>query len=319
MENEVVKGYEEEFKSMSVEDIENIGKDTQRSISNQMSSLLEGVRCMDIGKAGEEMASLSAVTSKVTTKLGKVTNNSIAKKLMSTQRWLKKFDSLEKIVDGVSATVGAEVDRLDSVLNGLVASVDVMKGNLNDLSKDANKLQMLHEFLQSEQGNDLDGMKLQACTARMKVTATLQSLTTQEIAKAILIIKENKEVSYQLKEARDNLIPMFKTMMVNVIAAKANEEALTLRKNLIKVADRMVVATAKSISDTADDLIECRQEALISPSSLNEARDIICQTVERVMESSKLEVQSDLDVIESLISSKMYLDGLMSIEGGKDE
>lgn len=319
MENEVVKGYEEEFKSMSVEDIENIGKDTQRSISNQMSSLLEGVRCMDIGKAGEEMASLSAVTSKVTTKLGKVTNNSIAKKLMSTQRWLKKFDSLEKIVDGVSATVGAEVDRLDSVLNGLVASVDVMKGNLNDLSKDANKLQMLHEFLQSEQGNDLDGMKLQACTARMKVTATLQSLTTQEIAKAILIIKENKEVSYQLKEARDNLIPMFKTMMVNVIAAKANEEALTLRKNLIKVADRMVVATAKSISDTADDLIECRQEALISPSSLNEARDIICQTVERVMESSKLEVQSNLDVIESLNSSKMYLDGLMSIEGGKDE
>lgn len=319
MKNGVVKGYEEEFKSMSVEDIENIGKDTQRSISNQMSSLLEGVRCMDIGKAGEEMASLSAVTSKVTTKLGKVTNNSIAKKLISTQRWLKKFDSLEKIVDGVSATVGAEIDRLDSVLNGLVASVDVMKGNLNDLSKDASKLQMLHEFLQSEQGNDPDGMKLQACTARMKVTATLQSLTTQEIAKAILIIKENKEVSYQLKEARDNLIPMFKTMMVNVIAAKANEEALTLRKNLIKVADRMVVATAKSISDTADDLIECRQEALISPSSLNEARDIICQTVERVMESSKLEVQSNLDIIESLNSSKMYLDGLMSIEGGKDE
>lgn len=311
-----LQGKIEEFKAMSVEDIESIGKDTQRNISEQMSSLLDGVRCVDIGKAGEEMVNLSVVTSRVTTKLNRAANNSLSRKILGTQRWLKKFDSLERVVNGVSGAVDAEAERLNSVLQGLTASVEVMRGSLSDLEKDANKLQTLYSFLQGNSNEDSDGMKLQACMSRMKVTATLQTLTSQEIAKAVLIIKENKEVSYQLEEVRDNLIPMFKTMMVNVIAAKANEEALALRKNLIKVADRMVIVTAQSISTTADDLIECRKEALISPETLSEARDIIYATVNKVVESSKIKAKSNLDVISSLNSSRMYLDELTAIEEG---
>ena len=208
-----LQGKIEEFKAMSVEDIESIGKDTQRNISEQMSSLLDGVRCVDIGKAGEEMVNLSVVTSRVTTKLNRAANNSLSRKILGTQRWLKKFDSLERVINGVSGAVDAEAERLNSVLQGLTASVEVMRGSLSDLEKDANKLQTLYSFLQGNSNEDPDGMKLQACMSRMKVTATLQTLTSQEIAKAVLIIKENKEVSYQLEEARDNLIPMFKTMI----------------------------------------------------------------------------------------------------------
>lgn len=306
---------------MDLQGIENIGVDIQHSISEQMSALLKDTKCLDIGKAGESLVDLSQTSNKVTHRI----NTSLARKgilqrvIMSPKRWLARFDNIEKSIDGICDVVDSEIERLDSILSGLINSVDVMRGNLSKLEESNSILKSIIKECEDNPECDPDGFKRQAAISRLKVLTTTSALTKQEISKAILVIQENKEVSNQLKEASSNLIPMFKTMMVNVVATKANEEALMLKKNLIKVADNMILNSAKSIAITAADLSEGRKESLISPATLSAANDVIQAAVERVLDSAKTESEVNLQVIKSLESSASQVKMLCDMEIEKNE
>lgn len=102
-------------------------------------------------------------------------------------------------------------------------NLQFMRDRLENLEQCQSELQSMVEYYQQ---NDEDGLKLQAAMHRLKIITTTISVVKQECAKTILIIKENKEVTNQLAEASDNLIPIFKVMMLNVIGAKTNAEAM---------------------------------------------------------------------------------------------
>lgn len=161
------------------------------------------------------------------------------------------------------------------------------------------------------QQNDEDGLKLQAAMHRLKIITTTISVVKQECAKTILIIKENKEVTNQLAEASDNLIPIFKVMMLNVIGAKTNAEAMQLKQNLSKVANEIIVSNAKQIEKTADDLIRGREEPLISAKSIEEANSALRNAILKVQSSAKAEVQTNMDSVKRLENSIKEIDGLM--------
>lgn len=166
-------------------------------------------------------------------------------------------------------------------------NLQFMRDRLVSLEQCQSELQSMVEYYQN---NDEDGLKLQASVHRLKIITTTISVVKQECAKTILIIKENKEVTNQLAEASDNLIPIFKVMMLNVIGAKTNAEAMQLKQNLSKVANEIIVSNAKQIEKTADDLIKGREEPLIS---------------------AKAEVQTNIDSVKRLESSIKQIDGLM--------
>mgnify|MGYP006990215233 CR=1 FL=1 len=44
------------------------------------------------------------------------------------------------------------------------------------------------------------------------------TLIRQELGKSMLVIEQNKEITNQLSEARDNVIPYIKIMLVNTLA-----------------------------------------------------------------------------------------------------
>lgn len=187
-------------------------------------------------------------------------------------------------------------------------NLQFMRDRLENLEQCQSELQSMVEYYQQ---NDEDGLKLQASMHRLKIITTTISVVKQECAKTILIIKENKEVTNQLAEASDNLIPIFKVMMLNVIGAKTNAEAMQLKQNLSKVANEIIVSNAKQIEKTADDLIKGREEPLISAKSIEEANSALQNAILKVQSSARAEVQTNIDSVKRLEGSIKQIDGLM--------
>ncbi len=286
-------------KNITLKEIETYGSEVQTSISEHMSALVGEVRCIDLGKTGEYMAELSDTANNITKSLN---TKAYLKPFIRGKKWLAKFNNIESSINNISNAVNVEISRLDGVLNGLIDTQSVLSRYLDEYAKVHSDLSELVEYFQSGEGKmtDPDGIKLQAAVYRLKTIASTEAVTKQEQIKTALIIKENKEIVYQLRDAADNLIPIFKTMMMNVLATKVNDEAVKLRKNLIKTANRVIIDNAKQIEETAHDLSAGRKEALISPQTIEEANQILQNAVKSVIDSSSTEVQDNIDLIESL-------------------
>lgn len=296
------------MKDLTLQEIERYGSDVQLDISESMSQLLKDTKCIDLGNTGNYLAELSS------------TSNSITKKLeprgifRKAKGWLAKFDNIEASIDSLDKNIQREQDKLNTVLNGLYQSKEVLSDKLSDLTRVQSELEGYISYLRDNMSEDDDGLKLQAATHRLKVITTTAVVTKQEINKTVLVIQENKEITNQLMEASENLIPMFKTMMMNVLATKANAEAVQLKKSLIKTANKLVIENAKQIEQTANDLIEGRTESLIAPQTLTEANNIMQRTIERVIDSARNETNSNLELIESLKVSTESIKSLSLLE-----
>lgn len=199
----------ERIESMSLGEIEKYGSDVQSEISDGMSKILESTKCIGFEKTGKSLSDLSVET-----------NQSSVQKFpafLKASKWLARYDSVEHRISSLEEGVVQEKDRLNAVLDTMHENLQFMRDRLENLEQCQSELQSIVEYYQQ---NDEDGLKLQAAMHRLKIITTTISVVKQECAKTILIIKENKEVTNQLAEASDNLIPIFKVMMLNVIGAK---------------------------------------------------------------------------------------------------
>jgi uncharacterized protein YaaN involved in tellurite resistance len=283
------------YESMSLEEIEKFGSDIQMSISNEMSNVLKNTKCIELEQTGKCLSDLSAETNSITKKLS-VTEKLPAIKKVS--KWLARYDDVENRINNLETGIESEKARLNSTLNTMYESIQFLKEKLNKLNECESQLTEMVEYFQNDSSDD--GLKLQASVNRLKTISTTKAVVQQECAKTLLIIKENKEVTAQLTEAADNIIPMFKVMMLNVIGAKTNTEALQLKKSLSKVANKVIVENAKQIEKTADDLIEGRTTSIIDARAIQEANDTLQKAVEKVQKSAVTEVDVNLQSIKEL-------------------
>ena len=305
-----------EMKNLSLQEIEKYGSDVQMGISESMTKLLHDTKCIDLGATGNYLAELSTTSNSITRRLEP---RGIMKPFVKAKNWLSRFDNIESSIVKLDENIQKEQDKLNTVLNGLYQSKEVLSDKLDDLTKVQNDLTEYVEYLKSNQSEEDDGLKLQAAVHRLKVITTTIAVTKQEIGKTVLVIQENKEITNQLMEASENLIPMFKTMMMNVLATKANAEAVQLKKSLVKTANKLVLDNAKQIEKTAEDLITGRTESLIAPQTLTEANDILQRTINKVIDSAKTETSVNLELIDSLKASTDSIKTLSLIEDSKNE
>lgn len=288
------------IKNLSIEEIEKYGSSVQKDISDSMTQLIKDTKCIDLGNTGNYLAELSNTSGNITKNLEP---KGVFKQVLKAKSWLARFDSIECSIEKLETNISKECDRLNQVLNGLYSSKEILSSKLNDLKKVQDDLSEYVEYIKDNLSEDEDGLKLQAAVHRLKVITTTTTLTKQEIGKTILVIQENKEITNQLMDASENLIPMFKTMMMNVLATRANSEAVSLKKSLVKTANKLVIENAKQIEQNAKDLIDGRNESLISPKTLSEANTILQRTIDKVIESSKSETSNNLELIDSLKAS----------------
>ena len=284
--------------SLSLNDIEDYGSNIHLSISEQMTKMLHSTSCIDLEQTGKCLADLSVESDALTKKLQ---GKSKFLPVMKASKWLAKFDNIENRITNLEKGIEAEKLRLNSTLNGMFESLQFMRDELVNLEACASDLQYLVDYYTSN--DEDDGLRLQAATNRLKLITTTIAVVKQECAKTVMIIKENKEVTAQLSEAVDNLIPILKVTMLNVIGAKTNEEALKLKKNLSKVANKTIVENAKQIERTAEELIEGRTKPLIEVSTITEANSILQSALNKVQSSASDEVKANLDAIKQLQDS----------------
>ena len=309
-------GFIVEMKNLSLQEIEKYGSDVQMDISESMTKLLHDTKCIDLGATGNYLAELSTTSNSITRRLEP---RGIMKPFVKAKNWLSRFDNIESSIVKLDENIQKEQDKLNTVLNGLYQSKEVLSNKLDDLTKVQNDLTEYVEYLKNNQSEEDDGLKLQAAVHRLKVITTTIAVTKQEIGKTVLVIQENKEITNQLMEASENLIPMFKTMMMNVLATKANAEAVQLKKSLVKTANKLVLDNAKQIEKTAEDLITGRTESLIAPQTLTEANDILQRTINKVIDSAKTETSVNLELIDSLKASTDSIKTLSLLEDSKNE
>ena len=297
------------MRELSLEQIEKYGSDVQLDISEAMTQLLKDTKCIDLGQTGNYLAELSATSNSITKKLEP---RGPFKPLYKAKSWLVKFDNIELSLNKLDRNIQKEQEKLNTVLNGLYQSKTVLSSKLVDLKRVQSELGEYVDELKS--GSEEDSLKLQAAVHRLKVITTTIAVTQQEISKTTLVIQENKEITNQLMEASENLIPMFKTMMMNVLATKANAEAVQLKKALVKTANKLVIDNAKQIEQTANDLIEGRTDSLIAPQTLSEANTILQRAIDRVIDSAKTETTVNLELIESLKATSNSVASLNLLE-----
>ena len=300
------------YDEFGLAEIEGYGSNIQAVISTEMSNLLKDTRALDLEQTGKCLSDLSVETNAISKRM------TIIEKLPSlfkVSKWLARYDSIEGRIESLEAGIDAEKERLNTVLNGLHSSLQFMRSNLSDLEACQSDLQEMVDYYK-DSTVDEDGLKLQAAANRLKNITTTIAVVKQECAKTVLIIKENKEVSAQLSEAAETLLPLFKVMMLNVLGAKTNAEAMQLKKNLSKVANDVIVKNAKQIEKTAEDLIDGRTEPLIKVETIKEANGILQSAIEKVQQSAKIEVQANLDSVAQLQDSlgKINMLALESVE-----
>lgn len=299
MSTELVETRKEELRKMSLTSIEEYGSDIQLTISDQMDKMLHDTRCINLEQTGKVLSDLSVESNNITKKLSVVDK---LPSMLKISKWLARYDSIEHRIETLEQGIVEEKARLSTTLNGMYESLQFMREELQALEKCEAELQEMVDFYQTG-GNDDDGLKLQAAVNRLKLITTTIAVVKQECAKTVLIIKENKEVTAQLSEAVDNLIPILKITMLNVIGAKTNEEAIKLKKGLTKIANQSIIANAKQIEKTADDLIEGRTKPLIEVKTIQEANVTLQSAITKVKDSATVEVQTNLDAIKQLQES----------------
>ena len=285
---------------MSLEEVESFGKEIQSGITYDVSKLVDGVRSIELGETGKQITDM-VVSAQGLTK--SVQPKGLMKVFTSSKKWLKRYDTVENTINGLDDAINHEIERLSSILNGCYENGRMLKDRLNELSE---REQELDEAIRGYSGDD--AYKLSSAVHRQKTLVSTMTLIRQELGKSMLVIEQNKEITNQLSEARDNVIPYIKIMLVNTLASKANSEALALKKSLKKAVNNMVVQTANEISSNADAMIAGRGDTLLETDSIQKANDILLKTYEKIQSNVEAGIDSDKELVDSLKTSMQYLE-----------
>lgn len=291
-----------DIENLTLTDIEEYGSDIQLSISDQMSKMLKDTKCISLDKTGKCLSDLSVESNSITKKLVGVEK---LPSFLKVSKWLSKYDNIENRINVLEDGIMQEKQRLNTVLNGMYDNLQFMKEQLTKIEDCELQLKKIVDYYENA---DSDELKVQAAVNRLKIITTTKAVVKQECAKTVLIIKENKEVTSQLSEAIDNLVPILKVSMLNVLGAKTNEEALKLKKSIAKLANDTIIENARQIERTAEQLIDGRQAGLIEVKTIQDANNILQSALIKVQKSALTEIDTNKDAIKQLESSIKQVD-----------
>lgn len=310
------------FHTMSIKDLEHYGMPIQESISDSVDAILENTRGLDLGKTQGHLSDLTETSTVITKKLDSIR---IVKPLLGAKRWLSKFDTVSNQLDTVRENIDNEVERLNKVLDALFKNKEMLDIKTKELEIVQSELYKYANFLQQNPDEDPDGLRLLATSGRLNLISSTLELSKHELVKTVILIKENKEITYQLREAQLNVVPVFKTMMINSLALETNKRAIKLKNTLQEVTARATIDSARQIEQDAKKLIEGRKIKVIDPKTLNEANDLLIKAVENINQAMHKESEENLKLVETTLQANIKLkellqtsDEVFTVEEGSD-
>lgn len=277
---------------INIEKINSLGDDINEKINNDISNILINVKALKAGTIGDELTKLAVKANKITKKASSLSEFKVLRNLQYRLGRYKKIDSqLHSIIDGISY----KKNELDNSLNQALLVYKTLEESVYELDKVINELDKFSETVDKD-----DFILSQTVVSKQKSLKVQSTSYKQSLESLKLIIIENREVYYQLDDACKNIFPLFKVSLINALNLKIQKDALQVKKNLIEATNNLIVKNAKSISELTDDLIKGREQPLISVKSLQEANNILQDSIKRINESANNSIINDKEVIQSL-------------------
>lgn len=304
----------------NIDFIQSYGKDLQMDIASSMDGVIANVPCVEFGDMGKELNDLSANANK----LIDLRANGIAKKWyapkLSVKKWLGKYETLESKIVHINEYIDTEVQRVNSALDAVLKSKDILEEKIALLHDMCIPLEEIMELDDSGDIKDLD-LKKQMAASRLKALRTLETTGKQSIVESKMVYSNGLEAVSQLEQVQTDLVPIIKTNMMNVLANKVNLEAVKLRDEITKFGNKIVVDTAKNISETTKELLKNRESGVISDESVFRANEILQDTIKLAVESAERETSSNIEIVTRLKEANKQLTELNKtsyfIEGKK--
>lgn len=289
--------------NLSIQDIERYGSDIQDGINTAMESVLVKAKVLEVGDVGDKLNEVAVLANKATKG---VAGKHLPAPFVKFKKFMGRYDTVENKLIELNTGISEQKEKLDSTLNDLIESREIMVQSAKRLEKCETELK---EYADSLVDNT-DGIRTQAVANRLKTISTLRASTEQSAYEVAMLIQHNKEITHQLEETVTNVVPMFKMQLVTALSIKAHEEALDLRENITNVANKLVIENAKNIQKANDRMLDNRSKAIIDPEKLIEANDILQQTISKTIDMAGKESEMNYAVAEKLKSiSDSYTNG----------
>lgn len=287
---------------LTIEELDNFGRDIQTSISEEMDLILSNTKLLDSNSTGRKAGELSLLGDRSTRSL------KLAAPIIKFNKMIGRYDSAERQIDTINDSILKNKDNLDTVLYALYNSKQSLESNISKLTKSTDRLEGYISDLKIRANPD--SIRVQSAVNRMKVLTTLKVTTEQILGSTVLLIQENKEISRQLEDVIAQVTPMFKMMLVNTLAIKTQNRSLNLQKITKNILNDLMVSSAKEIQTAANQAIENRNTSIIDPEAIEEANKILQDTVKKVITSSYNETEINTEVIKRLQKASIEMSGL---------
>lgn len=290
------------LEGLTIEELDNFGRDVQTSISEEMDLILSNTKLLDSNSTGKKAGELSLLGDRSTRSL------KMAAPIIKFNKMIGRYDSAERQIDTINDSILKNKDNLDTVLYALYNSKQSLESNISKLTTYTDSLEGYISDLQLQANPD--SIRVQSAVNRMKVLTTLKVTTEQILGSTVLLIQENKEISRQLEDVIAQVTPMFKMMLVNTLAIKTQNRSLNLQKITKNILNDLMVSSAKEIQTAATQAIENRNTSIVDPEAIEEANKILQDTVKKVITSSYNETEVNAEVIKRLQKASIEMSGL---------
>lgn len=272
------------MESLSLDDLDDYGNESWNATNSQINGIYEVQKQFEEESNTEALSQLTKFSNKYTKKLTSKANSFlIAAKL---GKFIGRYEGLENKLSELESGVVDHALKLEKMSDSLVENHRVLQNQSDEFSRQISELKVYKEYLTSM--DNPDEFRLQAVDRKLSKLETLDGVARTSIAQTKALILQNKQYMYDIKDTVEVIIPVFKMQLVGVLAAKYNTESEKLIQALRKSGNELVVMTSQSIAESTERLLEHSDTQIISDEALIEANKILTDSINNLMEQSKI-------------------------------
>lgn len=301
---EIEMSVEERLDSLSVEQLELYGNETQMDINATMSNILEQTRIIDLGSAGDRLKELADVS--------KSTKKALALKgpFFTLTKMVGKYDKLESQLNILESNVETTVDKLNNTLGVLMLNTETLGTYVQALKEKEGELS---DYIQAlEERTVVDEKREQVVVRRLKDITTLRMMAEQNQLSSMLNLQENKETVKQVADIKTNIIPIIKMQLINKITAQVAANALKVKEDIYRYTNELMMQNVEDMDKNADVLIASRTSSAYDMDNFEKACEKMIHTIEKVAKNASVETAKNKEVVARMQETAARMNRMVS-------
>lgn len=303
----------EKFNNLSVEELENYGRDTQQILNQGTDELLKGFKCIDFGEYGKKVLELKTFADKSSKRI--TTIAPIAK----INQFLGRYDNMEEQLGLVEKSVNAAKDRLNEAINLTLKHHEMVTESIHHFDMEIEELREYIDYLKDLQskGELTDDLKLQIAANRLKILTTFKVSAEHVSIESLMQVKAYKETVTQLEDTIIDILPNFKLQLINELGLRVHKDCIQIIDGVSKLANDSILETSRQISDMAIATQNNRQREIIKPETLLEANRNIQNALSQVIKDASKEADTNIEIANKLSETSDQMRKLISLNNQK--